>query len=88
MSLLACTGLVYIRLPDNATSSQPRTSTIFFAQMINAVSPMSYMAFYATDRHFFRLDSANGLYAPSAYYLAAVTAGEGVILHAPPHRSS
>ena len=68
-------GLVYIRLPENASSAQPRTSTIFFMLMLNAVTPMSYMAFYVADRRFFLLDSANGLYSPSAYYWAAATAG-------------
>ena len=69
-------GLVYIRLPDNATSAGPRTSTIFFMIMLNALTPISYMAFYVADRRFFQMDSANGLYAPSAYYMAAATAGE------------
>ncbi|KAK9790760.1 hypothetical protein WJX73_006620 [Symbiochloris irregularis] len=73
-------GLVYIRLPDNATSAQPRASTIFFLLMLNAITPISYMAFYVSDRKFFKMDSANGLYAPSAYYLSTVTAGSPFVI--------
>ena len=74
-------GLVYIRLPDNATSAQPRASTIFFILMLNAITPISYMAFYNSDKRFFEMDSANGLYAPSAYYMAAAAAGWVYIFH-------
>ena len=43
--------------------------------MLNAITPISYMAFYNSDKRFFEMDSANGLYAPSAYYMAAAAAG-------------
>ena len=34
------------------------------------------MSFFVADRRFYQSDVAAGLYAPSAYYLAAVTASE------------
>lgn len=68
-------GLVYIRLPDNANSASSRLAALFFLTLIFQMTPFSYMSFYFADRRFFIRDSANGLYAPSAYQLAAVTAG-------------
>ena len=38
-----CAGLVYVRLPDDGNSAQPRLSTMFFILVINAMSGMSYM---------------------------------------------
>lgn len=68
-------GLVYIRLPDNANSSSSRLAALFFLTMIFQMTPFSYMTFYFSDRRFFLKDSANGLYAPSAYQLGTLTAG-------------
>jgi hypothetical protein len=73
--LLRPPGLVYIRLPDNANSASSRLAALFFLTLIFQMTPFSYMSFYFADRRFFIRDSANGLYAPSAYQLAAVTAG-------------
>ncbi|KAK9808556.1 hypothetical protein WJX73_008341 [Symbiochloris irregularis] len=73
-------GLVYIRLPDNPTSAQPRASTIFFMLMLNAITPISYMAFYNSDKRFFEMDSANGIYSASAYYAAASAAGTPFVI--------
>lgn len=72
-------GLVYIRQPDNATSASSRLAALFFLTFVFQMSPFSYMSFYFSDRRFFIKDSANGLYAPSAYQMATLTAG------APPH---
>ena len=71
---LLIAGLVYIRLADNAETASPRLATLFFSTMLFLMNPFSYMSFFLADRRFFLLDSANGLYAPSAYHLAAVTA--------------
>ena len=46
--------------------------------MIFQMTPYSYMTFYHSDRRFFIKDSANGLYAPSAYQLGTLTAGEAL----------
>lgn len=69
-------GLVYIRLPDNANSSSSRLAALFFLTMIFQMTPFSYMTFYFSDRRFFLKDSANGLYAPSAYQMGTLTAGD------------
>ena len=57
-SMLTCSpapaGLIFIRQPEDPTSSQPRLSTIFFILMLNALSGFSYMGFYVTDRKFFQ----------------------------------
>lgn len=51
-------------------------STLYFATMLFLMNPFSYMSFFLSDRRFFVMDSANGLYAPSAYHVATVTASE------------
>ena len=63
-------GLVWIRLPNDANSAQQRLSLIFFCLMMYSMVPFAYMAFPAADKRFFKLDSAKGLYSPSAYFLA------------------
>lgn len=86
--LVIAAGLVYIRIDNNALSIGPRLSTIFFMVLLNALTPISYMAFYVADRRFFQMDSDNGLYAPSAYYMAAVSAGAhpaSKVLQCPKH---
>ena len=39
------------------------------------------MSFFVADRRFYQADVAAGLYAPSAYYVAAVTASKSPIKH-------
>ena len=73
---LVSAGLVYIRLPDNGNTSSQRLASMFFLTMIFQMTPFSYMSFYFSDRRFFLKDSANGLYAPSAYQLGTLTAGQ------------
>ena len=74
--LRCCAGLVWIRLPDNGNSAQQRLSLIFFCLMMFTMTPFGYMAFPIADKRFFLLDSAKGLYAPSAYFMAYVTSSE------------
>ena len=43
--------------------------------------PFCFMSFFVADRRFYQADVAAGLYAPSAYYLAAVTASKHLLSH-------
>ena len=44
--------------------------------LLYQLMPFCFMSFYVADRRFFQADVAAGLYAPSAYYLAAVSASQ------------
>lgn len=69
-------GLVFISQPEGAASTQQRLALLFFMLLLYQLMPFCFMSFYVADRRFFQADIAADLYAPSAYYLAAVTASK------------
>ena len=69
-------GLVFDSLPEGAASTQERLALLFFMLLLFQLMPFCFMSFFVADRRFYQADVAAGLYAPSAYYLAAVTASE------------
>lgn len=72
--LLAIAGVVFINLPEGSSSTQQRLALLFFMLLLYQLMPFCFMSFYVADRRFFQADVAADLYAPSAYYLAAVSA--------------
>ena len=69
-----CAGLVFDSLPEGAASTEQRLALLFFMLLLYQLMPFCFMSFYVADRRFFQADVAADLYAPSAYYLAAVSA--------------
>ena len=74
---MVCTpGLVFNELPAGADSTQQRLALLFFVLLLYQLLPFCFMSFFSADRQFFIKDIAAELYAPSAYYLAAVSSSE------------
>ena len=69
-------GLVFFSLGLANAYVQERLALLFFVLLLYELLPFCYMSFYVADRRFFAADIANGLYHPSAYYCAAIVAGE------------
>ena len=74
-------GLVFAKLPEGAGSTQQRLALQFFMLLLFQLMPFCFMSFFVADRRFYQADVAAGLYAPSAYYVAAVTASKSPIKH-------
>ena len=53
---------------------------MFFVLMMFCMVPFSYMAFPAADKRFFKMDSAKGLYSPSAYFVSYQCGSECFLL--------
>lgn len=65
-------GLCWIRIPNDSSSGQERLSMLFFAIMLFCLTPFGWQAFALAEKRFFVLDSAKGLYSPSAYFVSYV----------------
>lgn len=69
---LQSAGLCWIRIPNDSSSGQERLSMLFFAIMLFCLTPFGWQAFALAEKRFFVLDSAKGLYSPSAYFVSYV----------------
>ena len=71
-------GLCWIRIPDDSSSAQERLSVLFFIVMMWCLQPFGWQAFAISEKRFFILDSAKGLYSPSAYFVSYVLSSKAL----------
>ena len=69
-------GLTFLSLGSTLDAVENRLAVLFFLNMMLQLLPFAYMSFFVADRQFFAVDSANGLYRTSAYYIAAMTSSK------------
>ncbi|BDA40680.1 ABC transporter G family member 22 [Coccomyxa sp. Obi] len=63
-------GLVFYKHPEGHDGVQQTFSAIFFAALVLALVPFTYMSMFVADRHFFVVDPARPLYNTAVYYVS------------------